>query len=140
VTPTPRPPDLGPIEPYHLTDPLDPQSDLLFPTIFLYPLPAQSDLIAQLPLRTTLNDHLAVVLESPPAWDTAGEYTPETVECFMEIEKERGRGLIKVGKGTSFEKVLKGRVVLDGIIRIFVLPKTKSQEWIAEWKRNNTQA
>jgi hypothetical protein len=58
----------------------------------------------------------------------------------MEIEKERGRGLIKVGKGTSFEKVLKGRVVLDGIIRIFVLPKTKSQEWIAEWKRNNTQA
>jgi Cns1/TTC4 Wheel domain len=58
----------------------------------------------------------------------------------MEIEKERGRGLIKVGKGVSFEKVLKGRVILDGIIRIFVLPKMKSHEWIAEWKRNNTQA
>lgn len=58
----------------------------------------------------------------------------------MEIEKERGRGLIKIGKGMGLEKVLKGRVILDGIIRIFVLPKTKSREWVAEWSRNNTQA
>jgi len=58
----------------------------------------------------------------------------------MEIERTTGlRGLIKVGKGMSFERVLKGRVVLDGIVRIFILPKDKSQEWIAEWKRSNTQ-
>jgi len=107
----------------------------------LYPLPAQTDLIAAFPLSSTLHDQLAVVLESPPAWDVLGEYTLDNVECFMEIERTTGlRGLIKVGKEMNFERVLKGRVVLDGIVRIFVLPKDKSEQWITDWKRSNTQA
>jgi len=58
----------------------------------------------------------------------------------MEFEKEGGRGLIKVGKAITLDKVLRGKVVHDGIVRIFVLPKSRLTGWIAEWKRkNNTQ-
>jgi hypothetical protein len=113
-------------------------SDLVFPTVLLYPIPAQSDLIAGLPLSSTLAEQLAVVLDPSPVWDAAGEYTVDNVECYMEIEKEKGRGLVKVGKEVTFQSALRGRVVLDGIVRLFVLPRGKSQHWIAEWKRNNT--
>ena len=58
----------------------------------------------------------------------------------MEIDKESGRGLIKVGKAVNMEKVLKGRIIHDGIIRIFIVPKPKASQWIVEWKKINPQA
>lgn len=73
-------------------------------------------------------------------WDTQHEYTVDGVDCFMEIEKNTGRGLVKIGPKVIMEKALKGRIVHDGILRVFVLPKAKSQSWIAEWKTHNTQA
>lgn len=140
IVATPRPPDLGPIPSYHLSDPIDPTSDLIFPAILLYPLTSQTDLIAEFLLSLTLGEQLESVLEQPPNWDVQGEYKTDNVECVMEIEKEGGgRGLIKVGKTLTLEKVLKGRVVHDGIVRIFVLPKSKLSAWISEWKKNNTQ-
>jgi hypothetical protein len=141
VKKTSHPPDLGPISSYHLSDPLDGQSDLLFPTILLYPLSSQTDIIAEFPLSSTLNEQLSTVLEESPPWDTKCEYTVNNVECFMEIEKDAGgRGLIKIGNGLGLDKALKGRTVLDGIIRILVVPKDKVQEWILEWKKVNTHA
>jgi len=86
-----------------------------------------------------LGEQLAVVLEEQPTWDVEREYNLDTVECLMEIEREGGRGLIKVGKTISLEKALKGIIVHDGIVRIFVVPKSKTAGWIADWKRNNTQ-
>jgi Cns1/TTC4 Wheel domain len=137
VNATPRPPDLGPISPYHLSDSMDVNSDLCFPTILLYPLSSQTDLIAEFPLSSTLTQQLSIVLEDSPSWDVQREYTVDNVDCFMEIEKDTGHGLIKIGKSIMMEKVLKGRIILDGIIRIFVVPKMKAQEWITEWKKHN---
>ena len=137
VSPTPRPPDLGPISQYHLSDPMDSQSDLCFPTILLYPLVSQSDFIAELPLSSTLADQLSYVLEESPAWDIQHEYTMDNVDCFMEIEKDTGRGLIKIGQQANLEKALNGKIIFDGIIRIFVIPKSKVQEWLSEWKKHN---
>jgi hypothetical protein len=56
----------------------------------------------------------------------------------MEIEKETGRGLIKIGKEASLEKAIKGRIILDGIIRILIIPKPKVKEWLSQWKQHNT--
>src|SRR5208282_3848107 len=97
VKATSHPPDLGPIQPYHLSDPTNPQSDLCFPTILLYPLSSQTNLIAEFPLSSTLHDQLSIVLEESPAWDTKHEYKVDNVECYMEIQKEKGLGLIKIG-------------------------------------------
>jgi hypothetical protein len=135
VTKTSRPPDLGPIDPFHLSDPLNPNSDLCFPTILLYPLSSQSDIIAEFSLSTTLNDQLALVLEQCPPWDTKGEYTLDNIECFMEFEKQDGMGLIKIGKATTMLKAIKGRTIQDGILRILIIPKNKVNEWISEWKK-----
>jgi hypothetical protein len=55
----------------------------------------------------------------------------------MEVEKTTGKGLIKVGKAAPLEKALKGRTILDGIVRIFVVPKTKVMDWVTEWKQMN---
>jgi Cns1/TTC4 Wheel domain len=135
-----RPPDLGPIESFHLSDPLNAQSDLCFPAILLYPLSSQTDLIAEFFLSTTVTDQLTAILEQPPPWDVKGEYNVDNVECFMEIEKEEGMGLIKIGKEIPMINVVKGRIILDGIIRILIIPKDKVQQWISEWKRNNTKS
>jgi hypothetical protein len=91
-------------------------------------------------LSSSLVEQLSVVLENAPEWDTQREYTVDNVDCFMEIEKDMGRGLIKISPKINMEKALKGRIIHDGIIRIFVLPKAKCQDWIAEWKTHNTQA
>ena len=136
---TSKPPNLGEIASYHLADPLNPHSDLIFPAILLYPLTSQTDLIAEFSLSTTLLDHLSVVLEENPPWDTQQEYTVDKVECFMEFPKESGMGLIKIGKSMMMEKVLQGKAIHDGIIRIFVLPKQKSQSWISQWKAQNNK-
>jgi hypothetical protein len=139
VTTTSHPPDLGPIQSYHLADSLDPHSDLCFPSILLYPLSSQTDLIAEFPLSSTLNEQLSTVLEEAPAWDVLHEYTVDEVECFMEIEKETGRGLVKIGKGVTMEKALKGRTIVDGILRILVIPKNRVGTWVEDWKKMNTQ-
>jgi hypothetical protein len=55
----------------------------------------------------------------------------------MEVEKAAGKGLIKVGKVAPLERALKGRTILDGIVRIFVVPKAKVTDWVTEWKQMN---
>jgi Cns1/TTC4 Wheel domain len=120
---------------------LDPESDLIFPAIFLYPLSSQSDIIPDYPLTSTLEENLSIVLEEPAPWDIKREYTVASTECFMEYPKDDGlMGLVKIGKSTTMGKVLKGKVLYDGIIRIFVLPKQSSQEWISEWKAQNNKS
>lgn len=81
-----------------------------------------------------------MVLEDSPQWDTGREYTVDNVETYMEIEKESDRGLIKIGKAMTMAKWLKGRIVHDGVVRIFVVPKSKASQWIAEWKKTNTRS
>lgn len=49
----------------------------------------------------------------------------------MEIVKEGGKlGLIKVGKRAELAKALKGRIVMDGIVRINVVPRAKASVWL----------
>jgi hypothetical protein len=86
-----------------------------------------------------LAEQLEAVLEQPPDWDAQREHTVNNVECLMEIQRADGRGLVKVGKTLTLEKILKGRIVHDGIVRVFVVPKSKLAGWITEWKKKNTQ-
>jgi len=115
-----------------LEDPLDPSSDLSVPTLLLYPTAAQTDLIKAFHETETLLDHLSYILPCP--WDKAGEFTVANVECYMDTVNG---GMIKVGKKTTLLKILYGGKVevVDGLCRIYVVPKEKTVEWIAEVKR-----
>ncbi len=166
-----------------LSDPVDAESVLHVPLLFLYPMAAQSDFIKSVPETATLSEQLAYVLPVP--WEegtsrsssSVKEYQRvEDVECFAETYPissssletarlknvgggggdERRKGLIKVGKKIEIATVLGGpkgkeglgkdgeskgdkevkRVVLvDGIFKVFVVPKRRVTEFVEEYKR-----
>jgi hypothetical protein len=120
-----------------LDDPTAPHSTLIVPVMFMYPLDAQSDFIKSFEEGHSLNDHLEYILPLP--WDKMNEYaSPNAVECY--IESITG-GLIKAGKKLQLLKILmSGKVeIVDGLLRVYVVPKAKASEWIPEFKKRNPQ-
>ncbi|KAI9840185.1 MAG: hypothetical protein M1837_001857 [Sclerophora amabilis] len=118
----------------HLEQSDDPSSVLFLPTLFLYPLASQTDLIKAMPETDSLQEHLTYILPTP--WDTHGEYTVASVDCYMETPSG---GLVKVGKKLPMRKLLsEGNVeVLDGLVKILVVPRTRSKEWIDSFKKRS---
>lgn len=122
-------------------DPTDPTSSLVFPTVLLYPVHLQSDFIKAFGETDNLQGLLGEILPLP--WDENGEYGGSKggkVECFMETSKG---GLLKVGKKVSLLSVLGVKEdgsesvveVVDGLVRVMVVPKDRVEEWVVEWKR-----
>ena len=110
----------------------DPASEMSFPVLLLYPLHAQTDFIKTFKEAEALVDHLEYILPLP--WDSSGEYgNGEDVECYMETAQG---GLIKAGKKLSLIKLLgSGKVeIVDGLVRVFVVPKKRATEWIEQFK------
>ncbi|KAF9886908.1 hypothetical protein FE257_011031 [Aspergillus nanangensis] len=132
---TEQPPDMDDAS-IHLTpDPLSPESTLEFPTVFLYPMDAQSDFIKSFSEMNAIEDHLEYLFPLP--WDTKQEYTIKNVECFMETVTG---GLIKAGKKLPLLQILSGGKVevVDQMVRIYVVPISKTGKFIAEMKARKT--
>ncbi|KAJ9664829.1 HSP70/90 co-chaperone [Coniosporium apollinis] len=115
-----------------LEAPLDPSSTLSIPVLLLYPLHAQTDFVKAFRESETLAEHLAYILPVP--WDEKGEYTAESVECYVETATG---GLVKAGKKLPLSKILgSGKVELvDELLSVNVLPKGAAAAWIEEFKR-----
>ena len=103
----------------------------MFPVVLLYPLHLQSDFVKAFAETDTVPAHLEYMFPLP--WDEKHEYTLGSVELYMETGSG---GLIKVGKKVSLWKVLgsPGVEVVDGIVRINVLLKSRAAAWIEEMK------
>lgn len=112
-------------------DPLSPESSVEFPAVFLYPMNAQSDFIKAFSELHSISDHLDYIFPLP--WDTKKEYTIGNVECFMQTVSG---GLIKAGKKLPLLQILSGGKVevIDELVRIFVVPASKTGAFIAEMK------
>jgi tetratricopeptide (TPR) repeat protein len=128
---TAQPPEMEDAKIQMVPDPLDPTSTISFPTILLYPLHLESDFIKAFNELEPVGHHLSYILPLP--WDMKGEYTPNSVECY--IETTTG-GLLKVGKKATLLKVLTAEnvEVVDEVVKIFVVPKSKALAWIQEFK------
>lgn len=115
-----------------LTDPLDAASTLTLPVMLLYPLHGQTDLIKAFAEDESVGQHLTYIMPLP--WDEEHEYTPEGVECYIETI---AGGLIKAGKKMALLRILaSGKVeIVDGLLRIHVLPKDKAAAWIESFKK-----
>lgn len=129
---TAQPPDMEDAVVHLAPDPLSPESTLHFPVVLLYPLHAQSDFIKAFSERDTVPQHLEYIFPLP--WDEKGEYQVSKVESYMETNEG---GLIKVGRNISLLKALSsGKIeVVDGIVRINVLPKERAGAWIGEMRK-----
>lgn len=128
---TAQPPDMEDASIHLSPDPIAPTSTLMFPVVLLYPLHLQSDFVKAFSETDTVPNHLEYMFPLP--WDEKHEYTLGSVDFFMETGSG---GLIKVGKKVSLGKVLgsSGVEIVDGIVRINVLLKTRAAGWIAEMK------
>ncbi|EGC42630.1 TPR repeat protein [Histoplasma capsulatum var. duboisii H88] len=126
-----QPPELEDAAIHLSPDPLSPKSTLIFPTVFLYPMEAQSDFVKAFAETETISDQLSYIFPLP--WDSRQEYKLESVECFMETA---AGGLIKVGKKMPLLKILAGGKVevVDGLVKINIVPTGKSKQWIEEMK------
>ncbi|KAI5866665.1 TPR-like protein [Durotheca rogersii] len=129
---TARPPELEDAAIRLVPDPDDARSALAFPAVLVYPAHMLSDLVKAFGEADTLADHLAYVL--PPPWDEGGEYaSAAAVECYMETA---AGGLVRVGRKASLLKTLTSAdvEVVDQLLRIYVLPKTRAAAWVREFK------
>jgi tetratricopeptide (TPR) repeat protein len=128
---TAQPPEMEDARIQLVPDPADPTSTLAFPTVLLYPLALESDFIKAFNETETLGHHLDYILPVP--WDKV-LYTPKGVECYMETITG---GLVKVGRNVPLLKILTTAnvEVVDEVARIFVLPKSKAESWVLEFKR-----
>lgn len=99
----------------------------------MYPEHYQSDFIKAFSEKESLMQHFVHVFPLP--WDKPGEgeYSANGVECFVETVTG---GLVKVGKKVALLKVvtLDNVEVVDGVVRIFVVPKAKAEAWVARFK------
>ena len=113
-------------------DPLSTQSMLEFPVMLLYPKQSEMDLIKAWAEKDAITHHLSYIL--PPPWDSKNEYKLSGVDCYMDTSSG---GLMKVGKKLSLREVLSnGKTeVVDGIVRIYVVPVSYAAQWIDEVKR-----
>jgi len=131
---TAQPPDLEDATIHLEPDPLSPTSHVVYPVLLLYPLAAQSDFIKAFAEPDTLQQHLEYIFPLP--WDEKGEYTTGGVECFMETSMG---GMVKMGRKVGLGACLgsgkgKGEVV-DGVVRVMVVPKGEVGKWVEGVKR-----
>ncbi|KAL2196855.1 hypothetical protein P885DRAFT_77977 [Corynascus similis CBS 632.67] len=128
---TGKPPDMEDAKVKLSPDEQDPTSALVFPTLLLYPCHMESDFIKAFSERESLEQHFGYVFPLP--WDRSGEYSPAGVECYAETVNG---GLVKVGKKVPLLKVLRGGnvEVVDDLLKIFVVPKSKAEGWVKEFK------
>ncbi|KAB5554650.1 hypothetical protein GE09DRAFT_1203741 [Coniochaeta sp. 2T2.1] len=128
---TEQPPEMEDAKVRLVPDPADPTSSLTFPTVLLYPLHLESDFIKAFGEAETLDQHLRYVFPLP--WDREGVYTVNGVECYVETV---GGGLAKIGRKVPLLKMLAGGnvEVVDELVKIFVVPKARAEEWVKEHK------
>ena len=127
---TDKPPELEDAVIHLSPDPTSPESHLQFPVTILYPMHAQSDFIKAVSETDTMGQHLDYLLPLP--WDTNHEYA--TPELYADTT---AGGLTKVGRKVSLLEILvKGDVaIVDELVTIYVIPKTKAAGWILEMKK-----
>ncbi|POS85092.1 hypothetical protein EPUL_002057 [Erysiphe pulchra] len=132
---TSKPPDMDEVKIKLVPDSIDPTSTLCFPTLFLYPMNMESDLVKEFNETQCLNDHLEYIL--PPPWDIEHTYTLQSVDCYVETING---GLSKVGKKVPLLKVLAtGSIeVLDELIKVFVVPRLNADAWVADFKKRKS--
>jgi tetratricopeptide (TPR) repeat protein len=131
---TSKPPDMEDALIHLEPDSISPSSVVHFPVLILYPIASQSDLIKSFAETSTLAEHLDYIVQDLP-WDQHGAYkSVKDLQCFMDTIP---RGLIKVGKKVPLSQVLGGDKVelVDGIVRIMVVPSKEVGPWIEEMKQ-----
>lgn len=122
-----------------LEDPTDYESQLLLPAMVLYPTTDEFDFVAEISELTTPAEILQLVLDRPQSWfedPKHKNFSIKTLECYMETISG---GLVKVGKKVAVNTVLMSETakapLFDSGLRLYVVPKVDSAEWLGKWSK-----
>ncbi|CAG8497278.1 16244_t:CDS:2 [Acaulospora colombiana] len=121
---------------------LNPEGQLIWPVVFLYPEYQETDFIAEFNEGNTFQDHLDVMFENPAPWDTLHKYTPDKVQIYYEYIWTTGNEvkpkLLKIGKNCILKEVLSHQkyVVKNGIPNFIVLSNEGEfkEEFLSRYK------
>jgi tetratricopeptide (TPR) repeat protein len=128
----------------HLEDSHDIETQLIIPTIVIYPTVDEFDVISEVSELTSPLELMELVMDRPESYFQDGKHTnfrPKKLEAYMETEDG---GLVKIPKKNPVNQVLmsqKPKIPLfDNILRIYFVPKVDSADWIAKWKKQDALA
>lgn len=134
-----EPPDIVRDAKVTLEDPIDCESQLIFPALILYPTTDEFDFVAQVSELTTVQELVSLIMERPQEWfQLPGheDFSAKSLVAYMETE---AGGLVKVGKKMVFHDILKmekPRIPLfDGGLKLYLVPKVESADWLGQWDK-----
>lgn len=126
-----------------LYDPLDVESQILFPVIIFYPTADSFDFFEKFSELGTPKEILTTLFEKPGSFENPKfkYFSLENVQCFLETESG---GLIKIGKNVTISEVLQRpspKVPLfDNALKMYVVPKQESPDWLSKWNKQQALA
>lgn len=93
-----------PSKPHHGKIYIDGKNTLHWPVYFLYPESNQSDFIEDFNEHHTFANHIRIVFEVLPDWDTERKYNPENVEVYFEDHTQEK--IVHVNRNLNLRTVL----------------------------------
>lgn len=107
---------------------LEESDQLVWPVIIVYPENGQTDFIEKVSEMSTLEEHMHVIFEEPPAWDKSQRYRPENVNAFFNSRDENKFLMIDMRK--SIREILQHKEVhiKQGTIMMFIVVKGSEVE------------
>ncbi|CAI8501363.1 unnamed protein product [Pichia kudriavzevii] len=125
----------------HLEDPHDIETQLIIPTIVIYPTVNEFDVISEVSELTTPMELMELVMNRPDEYFADGKhdnFRPKKLEAYMETEDG---GLVRIPKKSPINSVLMSQTprvpLFDNILRIYFVPKVDSAEWIKKWEKQD---
>lgn len=122
----------------HLENPHDIETQLIIPTIIIYPTVDEFDVVSEVGELTTSLELMELVMNRPEEYFQDGKhenFKPKKLEAYMETEEG---GLVKIPKKWAINQALMSQApkipLFDNILRIYFVPKCDSAGWIASWK------
>ncbi|KAG7845476.1 hypothetical protein KL941_003322 [Ogataea angusta] len=121
----------------HLEDPEDIETQLIIPTMVLYPTTDEFDFVNEVSELSTPGELIELVMDRPDSYFEDPKHKNfRQMEAYMETESG---GLIKAGKKVTFNAILSAatpRVPLfDNVMRIYFVPRADSKTWISKWNK-----
>lgn len=122
----------------HLEDPTDIETQLIIPTMILYPTIDEFDVVSEVSELTTPFEIMEMIFgDRPDGFFEDGRHNnfkPKKLEAYMEL---LDGGLVKIGKKVAFNEALmcqKPQIPLfDHILRVYFVPKIDSADWLKRW-------
>ncbi|CAK9438848.1 uncharacterized protein LODBEIA_P30720 [Lodderomyces beijingensis] len=138
IVKTKSPPEMLKEAKIKLEDPVDYQSQLIFPALILYPTIDEFDFIAEISELSTPLEILELIFNRPQEWfEKHPNFRIKTLDCFMETASG---GLVKVGKKIEINQALMNdspkAPLFDNALKLFVVPKQEVADWVSKWSKD----